>query len=136
METHNNSFNERYVFEGKAKTWSLIAIVIGIITIIAGLLVNADRTFSNLLLMAYYFTCVCTAGAVFCAIQYAAQAGWSASMIRIPQAFAKIIPYAAAILIIVIGCGIHFTHNVIVDGQTVSQTIFICPMGNTGINRS
>jgi hypothetical protein len=132
METHN-SFEERYVFEGKAKTYSLIAIVIGIITIAAGLLVNADRTFSNLLLMAYYFTCVCTAGAVFCAIQYAAQAGWSASMIRIPQAFAKVIPYAAAILIIVIGCGIHFTHTVVKDGHSVVQPYLYAQWATQGI---
>jgi hypothetical protein len=133
MKTHN-SFDERFVFEGKAKTWSLIAIVIGIITIVAGFLTNnADRTFSNLLLMGYYFTCVCCAGAVFCAIQYAAQAGWSASMIRIPQAFAKTIPYAAAILIIIAACGIHFTHNVTVDGKTVVEPYLYAAWATHGL---
>jgi len=133
METHN-SFNDRFVFEGKAKTWSLFAIVIGIITIIAGFLVNPDRTFSNLLLMGYYFTCVCTAGAVFCSIQYAAQAGWSASMIRIPQAFAKVIPYAAAILIIIIAAGIHFTHTVVKDGQSVVQPYLYAQWATPGLH--
>src|ERR1700744_203601 len=114
MNTHN-SFDEKYVFEGKAKTYSLIAIVVGVLAIIAGFAINADRTFSNLLLMGYYFTCVCAAGGVFCAIQYAAQAGWSASMIRIPQAFIKVLPIAAAILIVIIAAGIHFTHNVVIN---------------------
>ncbi|SDT51007.1 quinol:cytochrome c oxidoreductase quinone-binding subunit 2 [Mucilaginibacter mallensis] len=132
MNTHN-SFDERFVFEGKAKTWSLIAIAIGVIAIIAGFLVNADRTFSNLLLMGYYFTCVCAAGGVFCAIQYAAQAGWSASMIRIPQAFIKVLPIAAAILIVIIGAGIHFTHNVVIHGQTVAQPYLYAQWATPGL---
>jgi hypothetical protein len=120
MESHN-SFNDRYVFEGKAKTWSLIAIVVGIITVVAGLLLNTEREFSNMLLMGYYFTNVCCAGAVFCAIQYAAQAGWSASMIRIPQAFAKILPVAGIILIAIVAAGIFTTHNVVENGHTIAK---------------
>ena len=51
MKTHN-SFDEQYQFTGKVKTWSLIAIVIGVVTIVAGFLThNEQRTFSNLLLM-------------------------------------------------------------------------------------
>jgi len=132
MESHNN-FNERYVFEGRAKTWSLLAIVVGVITVIAGLIFNADRTFSNLLLMGYYFTCVCAAGGVFCAIQYAAQAGWSASLIRIPQAFIKVLPIASVILLIIIGAGIHFTHNVVVDGQTVAKPYLYAQWATPGL---
>ena len=132
MKTHNN-FDDQFVFEGRAKSWSLIAIVLGAICIIAGLVFNPDREFSNLLLMGYYFVCVCTAGAVFCAIQYAAQAGWSASMIRIPQAFAKIIPYAAVILLIIIAAGIHFTHNVIVNDRVVAQPYLYAQWATSGM---
>jgi len=132
MKTHN-SFDERFVFEGRAKTWSLIAIVIGIVSIIAGFLLNADRTFSNLLLMGYYFTCVCAAGGVFCAIQYVAQAGWSASMLRIPQAFARILPIAGLILVIIIAAGIHFTHNVVQDGQTVAKPYLYAQWATPGL---
>jgi hypothetical protein len=117
MKTHN-SFDEQYQFTGKIKTWSLIAIVIGVITIIAGFLTNhAEQTFDNLLLVGYYFTCVCCAGVMFCAIQYAAQAGWSASLLRVPQAFGKVLPIAALILIIIIIAGLSMTHTVNVDGK-------------------
>lgn len=117
MKTHN-SFDEQYQFTGKVKTWSLVAIAIGVITIIAGFLTGHEqRTFSNLLLMGYYFTCVCAAGVMFCAIQYAAQAGWSASILRIPQAFGKVLPIAALILIIIVVAGLNITHTV-VDGGT------------------
>jgi hypothetical protein len=119
METHNN-FDARFEFTGKAKTYSIIAILVGVICAVAGFFVHAERTFDNLLLMGYYFTCVCLAGLFFCAVQYVAQAGWSASLIRVPQAFAKVLPYAAALLIIIIGCGLSFTHNVInEEGKTV-----------------
>ncbi|MDB4925692.1 quinol:cytochrome C oxidoreductase [Mucilaginibacter sp.] len=115
METHN-SFNEQFEFNGKAKTWSLIAVVVGIIAIAFGFLTNhGERTFANLLLMGYYFTCVCIAGIFFCALQYAAQAGWSASLLRVPQAFVKVLPYAAVILLLIIGAGLYFTHPVITE---------------------
>src|ERR1700743_1366381 len=112
MKTHN-SFDEQYQFTGKVKSWSLIAIVIGVIALIVGLLTNTEQTFSNLLLMGYYFTCVCAAGVMFCAIQYAAQAGWSASILRVPQAFGRVLPIAAVILLIIIVAGLYTTHNVV-----------------------
>src|SRR5258708_24431980 len=112
MKTHN-SFDEQYQFTGKVKSWSLIAIVIGVITILAGIFTNhTEQTFDNLLLMGYYFTCVCAAGVMFCAIQYAAQAGWSAAMLRIPQAFGKVLPIAALILVIIVVSGLFVTHSV------------------------
>src|ERR1700744_3985263 len=115
MKTHN-SFDEQYQFTGKVKTWSLVAIAIGVITIIAGFLTgHQQRTFSNLLLMGYYFTCVCAAGVMFCAIQYAAQAGWSASILRVPQAFGKVLPVADLILIVIVIAGLNINHPV-VDG--------------------
>ncbi|HXI00980.1 MAG TPA: hypothetical protein VNI52_11990 [Sphingobacteriaceae bacterium] len=113
MGTHNpaHNFNEHYEFSGKAKTWSLIAILIGVVAIAYGLLTDhAERTFANLLLMGYYITCVCAAGAFFLAIQFVAQAGWSAGLLRIPQAFAKTLPIVAVILIIICATGL-LTHN-------------------------
>lgn len=114
MGTHGHTtynFDERFEFTGKAKTLSLLGIVIGILAIVYGFMVNgAERTFANLLLMGYYFTGVCAASACFMAIQYVAQAGWSSGLIRIPQAFASTLPIAAIILIVIVGAGLY-THN-------------------------
>jgi len=113
MGTHNHShnFSEHYEFSGKAKTWSLVALLIGVLAIAYGFFTDhAERTFANLLLMRYYFTCVCAAGLFFLAVQYVAQAGWSAGLLRIPQAFAKVLPIAAVILIIICASGL-LTHN-------------------------
>lgn len=114
MGTHNINFSEQFEFTGKVKTLSIVGIAIGIAAVAFGFLagdkVMHERTFANLLLMAYYFACVCMSGMFFLAVQYVAQAGWSASILRVPQAMAKTLPIAAAILIIVISAGL-FTHN-------------------------
>ncbi|HET8829526.1 MAG TPA: quinol:cytochrome C oxidoreductase [Pelobium sp.] len=108
---HSYNFSEQFNFSGKAKIYSLIGIVIGILAIVYGFITGqAERTFLNLLLMSYYFTCVCAAGLFFCAIQYVAQAGWSAGLLRVPQAFSKVLPYASLILVIVVAAGL-FSHN-------------------------
>ncbi len=108
---HSYNFSEQFSFSGKAKTFSLIGIVVGILAIVYGFLTgHVERTFLNLLLMSYYFTCVCAAGLFFCAVQYVAQAGWSASLLRVPQAFSRVLPFASIILIIVVVAGL-FSHN-------------------------
>lgn len=119
MKTHN-SIEERFQFAGTAKTISLAAIVIGVIAIALGFILGEEhvqRTYSNLLLMSYYFVCVCMAGVFFCAYKYAAQAGWSASLIRIPQAFARVLPIASVILIVVVSFGLFNEHEVIEHGK-------------------
>jgi hypothetical protein len=108
-KTHN--FAQYFQFTGKAKTWSLLAIVLGLAAIVYGFYSgHAERTFANLLLMAYYFTCVCAAGTFFIALQFVSQSGWSAGLLRIPQAFAKVLPIASIILIIVCAAGLQ-SHN-------------------------
>ncbi len=116
------SYDQQFEFTGKAKTYSLIAIVIGLLAIVFGFLSgHAERTFANLLLMGYYFACVCMQGILFCAIQYVAQAGWSASIIRIPQAYAKVLPFAAFILIAIITLGLLTSHEVVEGGKKVVE---------------
>ncbi|WP_199136998.1 quinol:cytochrome C oxidoreductase [Pedobacter sp. ASV12] len=115
MGTHHYNLSEQFEFTGKVKTLSIIGIVIGLATIGYYGFVSSEhwaheRIFANLLLMAYYFACVCMSGAFFLAVQYVAQAGWSASILRVPQAMAKVLPIAVVILLVVIGLGLY-THN-------------------------
>ena len=111
MGTHNINFSEQFEFTGKAKTLSIVGIVLGVAAIAYGFLSGLhERTFANLLLMAYYFACVCMSGTFFLAIQHVAQAGWSASILRVPQAMAKTLPIASIILIVIISAGLY-SHN-------------------------
>ncbi|TCD12528.1 quinol:cytochrome C oxidoreductase [Pedobacter frigidisoli] len=114
MGTHNINFSEQFEFTGKVKTLSIVGILIGVAAVFFGFVfgdkVMHERTFANLLLMGYYFACVCMSGTFFLAVQYVAQAGWSASILRVPQAMAKTLPIAAVILVIIISAGLY-THN-------------------------
>ena len=118
MGTHNHhhdyNFSEQYTFAGTAKVFSLVAIVLGIAAIAFGMLssehIIVERTYANLLLMGYYFTCVCAAGAFFVALQLVTQSAWSAGLIRIPQAMASILPIASLVLLVIVGLGLY-THN-------------------------
>ena len=93
MATHHYNLSEQFEFTGKAKILSIIGIALGALAIVYGFMSGAhERTFANLLLMAYYFACVCMSGAFFLAVQFVAQAGWSASILRVPQAMAKVLP--------------------------------------------
>ncbi len=118
MGTHNHhhdyNFGERFQFAGIGKILSLLGIAVGVIAIVIGLMssdhIMVERTYANLLLMGYYFTCVCAAGAFFVALQIVTQSSWSAGLIRIPQAMSSILPIASIILLIIVGLGLS-SHN-------------------------
>ncbi len=116
----SHSFDEQYQFQGRAKTWSLVMIAIGVIGVLFGFLSGSgERTFSNLLLMGYYMACVSTCGIFFCAVQYVAMAGWPASLLRVPQAFGRILPIAGLILLVIVCAGLFLTHpGTNVDGKS------------------
>src|SRR5690606_33334062 len=92
---HTHNLNEEFTFSGKLKTWSIIAIVVGALAIGFGFISGQhERTYANLLLMAYYFACVCAAGLFFVTVQYVAQAGWATGLLRIPEAMSRVLPLA------------------------------------------
>ena len=102
--------SKQFEFSGKAKTLSIAAIIIGVVCVGIGFATNTERTWANLLVCAYYMTCLSFAGAMFIAIQYVANAGWATSILRIPSAFTTVIPFAGVILFAVIFGGLY-THQ-------------------------
>jgi hypothetical protein len=118
------NFNERFIFKSKAKVYCLAMIALGITGMAYGFLSGSgERTFANLLLMSYYLVTICLFGVCFCAIEYVAQSGWSVSVLRIPQVFAKLLPVAALVLLIVISAGIFTTHT----GKNEAGIIAVLP---------
>lgn len=65
-----------------------------------------ERIFANLLLNSYYLVWMGLAGLFFIAIQYVANAGWSAGIKRIPEAFSAILPWAGGFMLIVVSLGL------------------------------
>ncbi|WKN30621.1 quinol:cytochrome C oxidoreductase [Porifericola rhodea] len=78
-----------------------------------------DRLFTNLWINNVYFTGLGVIGLFFVALQYAAQAGWSAGIKRIPEAFGAWLPYAAVLMLLVFFIGghtiFHWTHEYLYD---------------------
>jgi len=72
---------------------------IGAVSAVYGLIVAPERTWPNLLLNGFYITSVGVAAMFFLATQRVTGARWSASLRRIPEAYASVLP-AAALLII------------------------------------
>lgn len=73
------------------------------------------RLFNNLWINNVYFTGLAIIGLFFIAIQYAAQAGWSAGMKRIPLAMAHWLPIAGVLMLVswflVKSDVFHWTHE-------------------------
>lgn len=78
-----------------------------------------QRLWANLWINNVYFAGLSIIGVFFVAIQYVSQAGWSASIIRIPQAFGYWLPIAGVLLLaifLVAGHDLfHWTHTSLYD---------------------
>ncbi len=69
----------------------------------------STRIFVALLINGYFLLLLAICGLFFFALQYIANAGWSAAILRIPQAISTILPLGAAIVLLVF----------ILDGQNI-----------------
>jgi hypothetical protein len=74
-----------------------------------------------------FFTGIGVIGLFFIAIQYAAQAGWSAPLKRIPLAMGHWIPFAGIIMIVVYFVGshdlFHWTHESLYKGEEADEVL-------------
>jgi hypothetical protein len=77
------------------------------------------RLWANLWLNSVFFTGISIIGVFFVAIQYAAQAGWSAGIKRVPEAFGAYLPWAFGIMLLVFIFGhhdiFHWTHSYLTE---------------------
>lgn len=72
------------------------------------------RIWTNVLLNGYFLLLISICALFFCALQYLANAGWSAAIIRVPQAMSTFIPVAATVVLIAFLAGkndiYHWVH--------------------------
>jgi|TARA_B110000263_G_scaffold53021_1_gene44481 hypothetical protein len=77
------------------------------------------RVFSNLWINNMYFVGISVSAVFFVAIQYVAQAGWSAGFIRVPMSFGSWLPYGLILMLITFALGnhdiFHWTHDYLYD---------------------
>ena len=71
-----------------------------------------QRPWSSLLVSNLFFLMISLGALVWLAVQYISQSGWSASLLRIPQAVSSFLPYGAAIMLFIIITGaLHWHHT-------------------------
>jgi hypothetical protein len=80
--------------------WFLVAIGLG--TLVAGLFLNPDRIFGNLLLVSFGIVGLGLGGGLFLATQYLTGAGWATALRRIPEAMVTLLPLGAIGILIVV----------------------------------
>ena len=71
-----------------------------------------QRPWSSLLASNLFFLMISLAALVWLAVQYISQSGWSASLLRIPQAVTAFLPYGGIIMLFIIITGaLHWHHT-------------------------
>ncbi len=88
------------------KAVTLILIITGVVTFVAGLLSKPEITWAAYLISNYYFLSLAIGGAFFFGIQSISQAGWAAAFQRVPEAMMAYIPFAA-VSFLAIYFGLH-----------------------------
>jgi len=100
-----------YTFSSKTKNICLALIAVGVLSLLGGFLTDAHRTWPSLLLNSFFFMSIGLGALFFMAIQYAAEAGWSAAVKRPMEAIASYLPYGAAFLLLVLVLSsLHLNH--------------------------
>ena len=73
-----------------------ICALIGIATLLAGVLITPQRTWANFLLISFLLVCMGLAGTVFIALTNVIGAAWSVAFRRVPEAMTAALPLGAA----------------------------------------
>ncbi|MCS4435087.1 quinol:cytochrome C oxidoreductase [Aquiflexum gelatinilyticum] len=136
--TTNYNLDQKFDFTAGLKKTIFTILIIGAVILTAGILTAAlggghgdahaegghafhwyQRLYANLWINNVYFTGIAVIGVFFFAIQYAAQAGWSAPLLRIFLSFGYWLPFAGIIMIVsyaILGHDIfHWTHKELFD---------------------
>ena len=104
-----------YTVSSKAKMTSIILIVVGLVSLVAGIYTSHghtdQRVWANLLVNGYFFFTISLAAVFFLAIQYAAEMAWGVTTQRVFQAIMSFMPVGAvALLVVLIASSLHATH--------------------------
>ena len=81
------------------KIVTIALMAIWAIVIVVGFLDNPVKTWANYLMNNYYFLSIAIGSTFFLALLYITQSGWSAGLIRVPQAIGTVIPVIGILMI-------------------------------------
>lgn len=73
---------------------------------------TANKPWSRLLVNSFFFMAIALGALFFLAVQYAAQAGWSATSLRIMEAVASFLPIPLIVMLILAVLGVMHVHHI------------------------
>ncbi len=115
-----------FQFPAKLKTLSYILIAIGVVALLYGFFAGGghevadhgdhghghdNRPWASLLINNFFFLGISLGALFFLAVQYAANVGWSAGILRILEAITGFLPVAGIIMLVIVLAAMgHFNH--------------------------
>lgn len=89
----------------KTKKLSIAAMVVGVVTLIAGFVIAKDKIWPAFLTNMFYFTSLAVGGLFFTAIQFVSKAGWSVTIRRLSESLTSFLPVAfvGALVVVFVG---------------------------------
>ena len=89
-----------FVFSNRAKTFSIILMVIGLAAIVGGFFADHSdhhgRWWSNLLINGFYFTAISLGALFFYALHFATETAWAVILRRVIESVFSFIPIGAS----------------------------------------
>jgi len=131
-----------YKISNKAKLTTIILIVVGLASLLVGMLTShghhtSQRLWANLLVNGYFFFTISLSALFFIALQYVAEMAWGVTTQRVFQAIMSFMPIGALVLLIVfIASSLHMNHlyhwmgeGVMVEGSEHYDAIIAAKSG-------
>lgn len=100
-----------YTFSTKTRNTSFILMAIGLLSLVGGFISDSHRAWPTLLHNSFFFMGIGLGALFFIAVQYAAEAGWSAVVKRPMEAIATFLPVGALFMgVVTIASAFHLNH--------------------------
>ncbi|MBK8845608.1 MAG: quinol:cytochrome C oxidoreductase [Bacteroidetes bacterium] len=88
-----------------------IMMLIGLVSIVCTFIFNSHQAWSNLLWANFFFMGIALVMVFFMAVQYVAEVGWSAMIMRVPEAMSQWLYVAMPIMLIIVLAGVFHQHH-------------------------
>ncbi|MEK6580099.1 MAG: molybdopterin oxidoreductase [Bdellovibrionota bacterium] len=113
-----------YKISSGLKSAFIALVLLGVVTFLYGLKVDAERAWSSFVINHFYFMSLALGGAFFAAIQWVTGAMWSAPVRRLAEAFTAYLP-VSIVTFVILYFGIHhlyiWSHPQFVKGDQVLE---------------
>jgi hypothetical protein len=111
--------DQKFELNQNNKVLPMVMMAVGIAAIAVGFMTDPHRAWASLLINNFYFNAIALAGIFFVAVQMIAQSGWSAGLLRVPEAMAGFLKFSMAGMILIFLLGhhdlYHWTHAELYD---------------------